>query len=90
MKRRASGKRVGPDGAGDAAFSKLVAAFAADPRTAAIAREYAARRAAGGTRRFGSDGLQVDGKLFAMLVGGALVVKLPRARVDALIAERKG
>jgi hypothetical protein len=30
---------------------------------------------------FGSTGLKVKGKVFAMLVKGALVVKLPKARV---------
>jgi hypothetical protein len=34
---------------------------------------------------FGSTALKVDNRIFAMLVGGRLVVKLPRQRVDALI-----
>ena len=37
-------------------------------------------------RGFGSAALQVRGKIFAMLAGGTLVVKLPRRRVDALVA----
>jgi TfoX N-terminal domain len=41
-------------------------------------------------KAFGSSGLKVHGKIFAMLVGGSLVVKLPRARVDALIAAGDG
>lgn len=40
--------------------------------------------------RFGSNGLKVDGKLFAMLSNGSLVLKLPRARVDALVASGDG
>jgi TfoX/Sxy family transcriptional regulator of competence genes len=36
---------------------------------------------------FGSSALWVSGKIFAMLVRGRLVVKLPRQRVDALVAE---
>jgi hypothetical protein len=36
-------------------------------------------------RMFGSSGLKVGGKVFAMLVKDRLVVKLPEARVDELI-----
>jgi hypothetical protein len=43
-----------------------------------------------GKQRFGGSTLQVHGKIFAMLVGGAFVVKLPRARVDALVAAGEG
>ncbi len=39
---------------------------------------------------FGSSGLKVRGKIFAMLARGALVVKLPRARVDAFVAAGEG
>lgn len=45
----------------------------------------------GGRKGFGSSGqLKVDNRIFAMLVRGALVVKLPRARVDQLIASKDG
>ncbi len=40
--------------------------------------------------RFGSSGLRVHHKIFAMLSGGRLVVKLPKARVDALVASGDG
>ncbi len=39
---------------------------------------------------FGSSGLRIHNKIFAMLVGGKLVVKLPKPRVDALIASGAG
>jgi hypothetical protein len=41
-------------------------------------------------RRFGSTELKVHNKIFAMLVRGQLVVKLPRQRVDALVASGDG
>jgi hypothetical protein len=41
-------------------------------------------------KRFGSSGLKIHNKIFAMLVGGKLVVKLPKPRVDALIASGDG
>ncbi len=43
-----------------------------------------------GPRRFGSAALKVDGSIVAMAVGGALVLKLPRPRVEALLAEGTG
>jgi TfoX/Sxy family transcriptional regulator of competence genes len=39
---------------------------------------------------FGSSALKVENKIFAMLVRGRLVVKLPRERVDALVASGDG
>src|SRR2546428_10452308 len=46
--------------------------------------------APGGEKRFGSAALKIDDKIFAMLVRGRLVVKLPRQRVDTLIAAGEG
>ena len=41
-------------------------------------------------KEFGSAGLKVNGKIFAMLVRGALVLKLSKARVDAFVASGDG
>jgi hypothetical protein len=69
----------------DALFAPIVRAFSRDPRVQPPADDQT-----GGPRKFGSNGLKVDGKLFAMIVKGRLVVKLPRGRVDELVASRKG
>lgn len=41
-------------------------------------------------RMFGSPVLKVEGKVFAMLVKGRLVVKLPGAQVEKLVTSRLG
>jgi hypothetical protein len=41
-------------------------------------------------RGFGSSALKVNGKIFAMLNAGRLVVKLPRGRVHDLVANDVG
>ena len=43
-----------------------------------------------GGRGFGAGSLQVDGRIFAMVSGGRLVLKLPRERVAALISTGAG
>jgi TfoX/Sxy family transcriptional regulator of competence genes len=63
------------------AFDSVVAAFERDPR---VERPAALRRA------FGSNGLKVDGRIFAMLLRGALVVKVPRERVEGLVRSGRG
>ena len=42
------------------------------------------------TRMMNSDGLKTAGKFFAMVSRGELVVKLPRERVDELVAAGAG
>lgn len=39
---------------------------------------------------FGRTALRVDGRFFAMLARGSLVVKLPKARVDDLVEAGEG
>jgi len=60
-------------------FAALVASFAA--RTDVV---YGASGPSSGG--FGSHALKVGGKTFAMHVRGQLMVKLPKGRVDALVA----
>jgi hypothetical protein len=44
----------------------------------------------GNSKKFGSSGLKINNKIFAMLVRGNLVVKLPKQRVEKLIAAGEG
>jgi hypothetical protein len=56
-----------------------------------LARRFAAEPGVDRGTGFGSSpGLRVHRKIFAMLVNGALVVKLPKRRVDELVAEDAG
>jgi hypothetical protein len=41
-------------------------------------------------RSFGAGALKTGGKIFAMLVGSSLVLKLPKKRVDALVDAGEG
>ena len=43
-----------------------------------------------GSKGFGSATLRVNNKIFAMLASGTLVLKLPQARVDAMVASDAG
>lgn len=62
-------------------FDKLVEELLTQPHVAL---------GSAGKRGFGSSALQAGGKIFAMLVNGCLVLKLPRQRVDALVATGAG
>ncbi len=61
-------------------FDELVVAFAQDPQ---VIRP-------GEGRGFGSNALRVRGRVFAMLVRGQLVVKLPPGRVNSLVSSGDG
>lgn len=78
MKRNAKTTKpsAGPN-VDDPMFAPVVAAFAPDKQVDQ-------------GKMFGSVGLKVNGKVFAMVVKGRLVVKLPKERVDALVASGIG
>jgi TfoX/Sxy family transcriptional regulator of competence genes len=61
----------------DPRFAPIAAAFAADP---SVSRGW----------MMSSYGLKVNGKIFAMFGKGRLVLKLPKARVDALVISGRG
>jgi hypothetical protein len=65
----------------DRAFQRVAAAFASDPRVT---------RGDGSRTGFGSTGLKVDGRLFALVSSRKqFVVKLPKARVAELVKDAK-
>jgi TfoX/Sxy family transcriptional regulator of competence genes len=62
---------------GDKQFDAIVNAFLVEPQVTK-------------GKMFGSSGLKVCNKIFAMLVKGKLVVKLPKERVASLVASGQG
>ncbi len=68
----------------DPRVDKLLRTLSADPKLAPIVDAF--EKTKPGAREFGSNGLKVDGKLFALFTQGTLVVKLPKDRVLALVA----
>jgi hypothetical protein len=77
---RASGK--------DPRVDRLLQTLRSDPELAPIVDAF--EKAKSGARKFGSNGIKVDGKLFALFTQGTLVVKLPKERVAALVASGVG
>jgi hypothetical protein len=67
-----------PDAQAEQRFEQLAVRFLADPKVTE------------GTGFGSSPGLRTTGKIFAMLVNSELVVKLPKARVDQLVASGTG
>jgi hypothetical protein len=84
--KRRSVPRSGQD---DPRVGRLLGALKADPELAPSVRDLEARQAAG-ERKFGSNGLKADGKLFALFTQDTLVVKLPRERVASLATAKVG
>jgi len=75
--------------ASDPRIDELVQALKRHAAFTPIVRDFLERRASA-TRAFGSNGLKVDGKLFALFTQDTLVVKLPRERVAELVASKVG
>ena len=69
---------------------KTVATSEMDPAFAVIVEAFRGDENISPARMFGSEGLKINGKVFAMLVKGDLVAKLPKERVTALISARVG
>jgi len=67
-----------PDAQAEQRFEQLAVHFLADPT---VTR---------GTGFGSSPGLRTEGKIFAMFANSKLVVKLPKARVDQLVASGTG
>jgi hypothetical protein len=64
-------------------FADIVASLRRNPAVTAPSSDSEGR----GRKSFGSSGLKVKNKVFAMVASrGEFVVKLPRERVDALVA----
>lgn len=55
------------------------------PEIAKLAKLFASDKRVSLARSFSSVALNVGGRIFAMIVRGNLVVKLPKARVDELV-----
>jgi hypothetical protein len=70
-------------------IEKLLQDLSVDPMFAPIVREFE-NRAQTEARKFGTNGLKVNGKLFALFTQGTLVVKLPHDRVAAFVAQGIG
>ena len=69
---------------------KPAAPMEPDPRFAPVAAAFADDPDVTAGRMMASYGLKVNGKIFAMVVRGRLALKLPRARVDALVSAGQG
>ena len=54
-----------------------------------VAARYAGKVEASPSKGFGSNALKVNGKIFASLSKGRLLLKLPEARVDALVNSKR-
>lgn len=68
----------------------MTAVASAEERFASLCESLAGEAGVTTGRMFGSEGLKVSNKVFALLVKGRLVVKLPAGRVEALVTGGAG
>ena len=61
----------------DRIFDAIASAFIRDPKVSQV-------------RMFGSPELKIGGKVFAFLMKGKLVLKLPKEKVNELVAAKEG
>jgi hypothetical protein len=73
----------------DPRVAKLLASLRGDPKFASVIDAFEEAKGQLG-RKFGSNGLKVNGKLFALFTQETLVVKLPKDRVAELVASEIG
>lgn len=73
----------------DPRVGELLASLRANPALAPMVDAFEEAKGQPG-RKFGSNGLKVDGKLFALFTQSTLVVKLPKDRVAELVASKVG
>lgn len=70
--------------------TKAAPASPVDPRLQALAKLFASEPRVKLEKAFSSIALKVDDKIFAMVVNGELVLKLPKPRVDSLLESGAG
>ncbi|HLK36705.1 MAG TPA: hypothetical protein VKU41_08125 [Polyangiaceae bacterium] len=85
--RRAPSKAA--DVGGDRRVAKLLATLRKDPNLAPMIDDFERAKSKPG-RKFGSNGLKTNGKIFALFTQGTLVIKLPKERVAELVASDVG
>jgi hypothetical protein len=69
--------------------AQMLASLRADPELTPVIDAFEKAKGQPG-RKFGSNGLKVNGKLFALFTQGTLVLKLPKDRVADLVAGKLG
>ena len=70
--------------------TKARAAPEIDPRFVPVVSAFAKDRSVSAGKLMSSYGLKINGKIFAMVVRGQLVVKFPKQKVDAIVSAGNG